>query len=85
MSVIALLDPLYQAQLQDLLIIMPSTVYMKTLALTEVVTMDKFGPNATIASGILAKIWNVDILVARDRPMAEADGKVSATASNNTK
>lgn len=85
LSVLALLDPAYQSQLEDLLIIMPSSVYLKTLALTEVVTMDKFGPNATIAKGILAKIWNIDILVARDRPMAEADGKCSTTASNNTK
>lgn len=85
LGALALLDPWYQSMLQDLLFIMPSAVYMKTLALTEVVTMDKFGPNATIATGILAKIWNIDILVARDRPLAEADGKVSATASNNTK
>lgn len=85
LSVKWLLNPGYQAMLNDLLYITSAQVYNKALALTEVITVDKFGPNATISSGVLAKIFNIDILVARDRPLAEADGKCSKTSSNNTK
>ena len=84
LSVKAKLNPGYQADLSNLLYITSAEVYNKTLALSEVVTIDKFGPNATISSGVLAKIFNIDILVARDRPLAEADGKCSTTAANNT-
>ena len=76
----------YQADLSNLLIIEPSNVYDKTLQLSEVITMDKFGPNATISQWVLAKIWNIDILVARDFPaLTNTSWLVDATAANNTK
>ena len=78
------LDPGYQAESNNLLIIMPSQVYNKALTLSEVITVDKFWPQATIHSWVLAKIFDIDILVARDWPLAEADGKCSATAASNT-
>lgn len=84
LGVKALLDPGYQAETNNLLIIMPSQVYNKTLALTDLITVDKFWPQATIHAWVLAKIFDMDILVARDWPLAEADGKCSATASSNT-
>lgn len=80
------LDPGYQAELNNLLFIEPNNVYNKSLGLAEVITMDKFGPNATISAGLLAKIWNVDILVARDWPaLTNTSGLVDGTAANNTK
>ena len=54
--------------MNNLLFIAPSNVYNKMLALQEVITMDKFGPNATIVAGVLAKAFGIDILVARDFP-----------------
>lgn len=84
LSVKNVLDPWYQAESNNLLIIMPSQVYNKSLTLNEVITVDKFGPQATIHSGVLAKIFDIDILVARDWPLAEADWKCSKTATNNT-
>ena len=36
------LDPGYQAESNNLLIIMPSQVYNKALTLSEVITVDKF-------------------------------------------
>ena len=67
--------------MNDLLFIEPSNVYNKTLGLSEVITADKFGPNATISAGVLAKIWNVDILVAKDWPaLTNTSGLVDATA-----
>lgn len=80
------LDARYQSELNNLLYIEPANVYNKSLALSELITVDKFGPNATIASGVLAKIWNIDVLVAQDWPaLTNTSGLVDATEWNNTK
>lgn len=80
------LDPRYQGELNDLLFIEPSNVYNKTLALSELITIDKFGPNATISKWVLWKIWNIDVLVAQDWPaLTDTTGVVSWTSANNTK
>ena len=80
------IDPWYQADLNNLLFIMPANVYNKALALSEVITMDKFGPNATIVQGVLAKAFGIDILVARDFPaLTNTSGLVDGTSANNTK
>lgn len=85
LAVKAKLDPAYQANLNDLLFITDSTTYNKSLILDEVITVDKFWPEATIHSWVLAKVFGIDILVARDYPLTEADGKCSKTNSNNVK
>ena len=80
------IDAWYQADLNNLLYIMPANVYNKALALSEVITMDKFWPNATIVQGVLAKAFGIDILVARDFPaLTNTSGLVDATSANNTK
>ena len=77
----------YQSDLNNLLYVMPSSVYNKAMLLDEVITIDKFGPNATISTWVLAKVFNIDILVARDFPaLTDSTGKVDwTTTSNNTK
>lgn len=80
------LDPWYQADLNNLLFIMPANVYNKALGISEVITMDKFGPNATIVQGVLAKAFWIDVYVARDFPaLTNTSGLVDATSANNTK
>lgn len=80
------IDARFQGELNNLLFIEPSNVYNKTLALSEVITADKFGPNATISQGVLAKIWNIDILVSKHFPaLTNTSGLVDATSGNNTK
>jgi HK97 family phage major capsid protein len=54
------------------------------LGLTNVVTVDKFGPNAVVLTGQLAAYRGVPIVVSASAPLTEADGKVSTTANNNT-
>lgn len=49
-----------------------------------VITIDKFGPQATVLTGQLAAYRGVPIIVSASHPQAEADGKVSTTANNNT-
>lgn len=86
LSVKSVIDAGYQADLNNLLYIMPANVYNKALGIAEVITMDKFGPNATIVTGILAKAFGIDVFVARDFPaLTDATGVVSATSSDNTK
>ena len=86
LSVFQVLDPGYSTDLDNLLILAPSNVYYKTLPLSELITIDKFGPDATIRTGVLAKIWWVDFMTMPDFPaLTDTDGKVSGTASDNTK
>lgn len=53
--------------------------------LTNVLTVDKFGPSATILNGQLASYAGVPIVVTPAQSLTEADGKVSTTAASNTK
>lgn len=53
------------------------------LGLTNVVTLDKFGPNATVLTGQLAAYGGIPIVVSGAMPEAEDDGKVSNTPANN--
>lgn len=79
------IDAGLQGSLSDLLFIEDGESYNKSLGLAEVITADKFGPQATIHAGVLAKIFGIDVVVARDMPKTGTDGKVSTTTSNNTK
>lgn len=58
--------------------------YFKMLGLTNVATVDKYGPAATIVRGELGRYQGVPILPSASMPLTEADYKVSATAGNNT-
>lgn len=67
-----------------LLICDPSTYLNGLLKLTNVTTVDKFGPSATILTGQLASIFGIPVIVSAPMSKTEADGKVSTTAGNNT-
>ena len=54
------------------------------LTLTNVVTVDKFGPQAVVLTGQLAAYRGIPVIVSASAPKTEADGKVSTTAGNNT-
>lgn len=53
--------------------------------LDEVLTVDKFGPNATVLTGQLAAIGRNPLISSMAMSLTEADGKVSTTGSNNVK
>ncbi len=61
-----------------------STYLNGFLTLTNVVTVDKFGPSAVVLTGQLAAYRGVPIIVSASSPLTEADGKASTTAGNNT-
>lgn len=61
-----------------------STYIKGFLALDGVFTLDKYGPEAVVLTGELAKYRGIPIILSASAPLTEADGKVSTTAGNNT-
>lgn len=53
--------------------------------LDEVLTVDKFGSNATVLTGQQARVLSNPLIASIDVSKTEADGKVSTTGANNTK
>jgi hypothetical protein len=52
--------------------------------LTEVLTVDKYGPQATVMAGEIARIGRNPLISSIAVSKTEADGKVSTTGGNNT-
>lgn len=69
----------------DLAFIMDIATYLKAVALTEVITVDQYGPGATILTGELGKIFGIPLVVSEEMSLTEADGKVCKTGTSNTK
>lgn len=61
----------------------PETYVNGMLALTNVVTVDKFGPQATVLTGELMKYQGIPVIPTSAIAEAEDDGKVSTTAALN--
>lgn len=49
------------------------------------ITVDKYGPNALVLTGQVASYRGIPIVVSASMPLTEADGKASVTAASNTK
>ena len=84
-SMFGLLGKYFQDAMNNVVIVPDYSTYLKgMLALTNVVTVDKFGPAATVLTGQLGAYMGVPIVPSNFHPLGEADGKVSTTAGNNT-
>lgn len=70
---------------EDLVYVSDPETADRIALLDEVVTVDKFGPNATVLSGQMARIGQHPLIPSIAVSKTEADGKVSATAANNTR
>ena len=76
----------YGGDIDKLVFIMDVWTMFKALGLTNVETVDKFGPAATILRGQLGAIYGVPIVVTGQLPKSDANGRVDGvTAGNNTK
>lgn len=53
--------------------------------LDEVITVDKYGPRATVLTGEQGRVLGHPLISSQAMSKTEADGKVSTTSSNNTK
>jgi N4-gp56 family major capsid protein len=71
-------------KLSDLVIIAGVETYATLLDIDQVVTVDKYGPNATVLTGEIGRLDGVPIVVSSQFGLTEADGFASATPSNNT-
>lgn len=69
----------------DLLLVCDWDTYMSLLNNEDVVTVDKYGPNATIQTGELGRIYGIPIVSPSYAVKSEADGKLSTTEASNTK
>lgn len=67
------------------LVLLPDlAVVYKLIDLAEVITVDKYGPNATILTGELGKIMGIPIVLTEDYPLTDSSGYINATGSSNT-
>lgn len=69
---------------EDLVYVVDPELADKICLLDEVITVDKFGQNATILTGQVARIGQHPLIASIASSLTEADGKVSTTAGNNT-
>ncbi|MBN1563499.1 MAG: phage major capsid protein [Anaerolineae bacterium] len=73
----------YALRPKDCAWIVDGSTYAKLLSLSDVATVDKFGPHATVLTGEIAKVDGVPVLVSAEMPLTMADGKTDSTG--NTK
>lgn len=66
---------------QNLAWIMDFATYMKLLSDDTVLTVDKYGNQATVLTGELGKIDGIPVFVSAEMALADADGKVTQTSN----
>lgn len=74
----------YFAVPDECLWIFNRSTYNTALNIAEFADASKNGKASTINTGAITNILGADLVINRDMPKTEADGKVSTTASNNT-
>lgn len=75
----------YAVNPEQVIIIADASTYLKgLLGATNVRTVDKYGPGATILTGELARYSGVPIIVSASAPLTQSDAKCSTTSGNNT-
>lgn len=70
---------------EDLIYVADPETADKVAMLDEVLTVDKYGPNATVLNGEIARIGRNPFIASIAVSKTEADGKVSTTGANNIK
>lgn len=80
-----LVDWGHPADPSDLVYVLEPVTADQAALLEEVITVDKFGSQATVLTGQLARIGPHALIVSMAMSQTEADGKVSTTGTNNVK
>jgi len=75
----------HPADANDLVYVSDPETADRIALLDELLTVDKYGPQATVLTGEVAKIARHPLVVSMAMSKTEADGKVSTTANNNVK
>lgn len=79
-----LVDWGHPANPEDLVYVADPETADRIAMLDEVLTVDKYGPQATVLTGEVSKIARHPLVVSMAMSKTEADGKVSNTPGNNT-
>jgi len=80
-----LIDWGHPVRSQDLIYVCDPQTADAIAQLDQVVTVDKFGPQAGVLNGQIGNILGSPVISTMAMGLTEADGKISATAANNTK
>lgn len=83
-SVRAAMPGRYGLRAGDLTWIVDGATYMALLNDNQLVTIDKYGIQATVLTGEVGKVDGITVLSSAEMSLTEADGKISATPGNNT-
>lgn len=77
----------YASDISNLVWFVDPVTYVNMLGLTNVVTVDKFGPQATTLTGELAKYGGISVVITPSIVRTDTDGKYTTTspATNDTK
>lgn len=80
-----LIDWGHPVRSSDLIFVCDPQTADKLVQLDQVVTVDKFGPQAGVLTGQIGNILGHPVISTMAMGLTEADGKISATPGNNTK
>jgi len=80
-----LVDWGHPANPDDLVYVSDPETADKIAMIDELLTVDKYGPQATVLTGEVLKIGRHPLVVSMAMALTEADGKVSTTPANNVK
>ncbi len=69
----------------DLLAFVTRDLFYDIMATDEVVTLEKYGPGATILTGELARYMGSPLMVSDGLPLTDTTGKIDDTAADNVK
>jgi HK97 family phage major capsid protein len=72
-------------RVDELAIITHGEVYAKLLGLSEVITVDKMGPQATVLKGQLGSLDGIPVLWTAELGATASNGKISSTGGNNVR
>jgi len=79
------LAPVFQSRLDDLVYVVEPVTGTALIDIDEVLTVDKFGAQATVKTGQLGALDSIPIVVSGQFLQSDnEDGKISNTANNNT-
>jgi HK97 family phage major capsid protein len=74
----------YATKINDLVMFCDFPTYMKLLNIPELLTIDKYGQNASVVTGEVGRIDGIRVLITNEMSLAASNGKVSSTSANNT-
>ncbi|MHB8625611.1 MAG: HK97 family phage prohead protease [Aggregatilineales bacterium] len=81
-----LLNGAYALRPRDLALIVDDSTYAKALSMPELITRDKFGDDATNATGLIGRLDGIDVYATAEMGLSQAsNGMISVTPANNTK